>query len=402
MSLQGKDILLIISGGIAAYKSLELIRLIKKSGGRVRCVLTKSGAEFVTPLAVAALSGEPVYSDLFSLKDETEMGHIRLSRVADLVVIAPATAHLLARAAYGLADDLATTILLASDKPVLACPAMNPMMWKHPAARDNVALLKKRGMMFVDPVPGEMACGEHGEGRLAEPEEIFDRILAFFDAGGRALAGKKALVTAGPTYEPLDPVRFIGNRSSGKQGIAIAAALADAGAETVLVTGPVHEPLPENIRIVRVTTAAEMLAACKEELPCDIAVCAAAVADWTPENFTAEKIKKSDGKKPPAIALKENPDILKTLAGLGNQRPPLLVGFAAETGEVVKRAKAKLAKKGCDWIVANDVSEGMDTFGGDENAVHLLKSDGAAESWPRMHKNEVAEKLVGEIIVTLM
>ncbi|MBL1147544.1 MAG: bifunctional phosphopantothenoylcysteine decarboxylase/phosphopantothenate--cysteine ligase CoaBC [Pseudomonadota bacterium] len=412
MTLAGKNILLIISGGIAAYKALELIRLIKKQQGDVRCILTKGGAEFVTPLSVAALSENQVYADLFSLKDESEMGHIRLSREADLIVVAPATAHMLAKMAQGFADDLAATVLLASDKPVMVAPAMNPQMWAHPATQDNIALLKKRGVLFVDPAAGEMACGETGEGRLAEPEDILKEISAQLAAQKGALSGKKALVTSGPTYEPLDPVRFLGNHSSGKQGIAIATALAKAGAETTLVTGPTHESIPAGINIVRVTTAAEMLAACEAALPCDITVCAAAVADWTPVNTAEQKMKKRDGAGPPAIELKENPDILKTLAGLGNKRPPLLIGFAAETGDVVSRATAKLAKKGCDWIVANDVSAGTETFGGDSNTVHLLKAGQEknkkpqldtplVEQWPRMGKSAVAAKLVDHIIAAL-
>lgn len=406
-TLAGKNILLVISGGIAAYKALELIRLIKKQQGNVRCILTHGGAEFVTPLSVAALSENQVYSDLFSLKDETEMGHIRLSREADLIVVAPATAHMLAKMAHGFADDLAAAVLLASDKPVMVAPAMNPQMWAHQAVRDNIALLKKRGVIFIDPAAGETACGEIGEGRLAEPADILKEISAYLAAQKGALSGKKALVTSGPTYEPLDPVRFLGNHSSGKQGIAIAAALAKAGAETTLVTGPTHEDIPSGIKILRVMTAAEMLAACEEALPCDIAVCAAAVADWTPVKPETQKMKKRDGAGPPAIALKENPDILKTLAGLGNKRPALLVGFAAETGDVVTRATDKLAKKGCDWIVANDVSAGTDTFGGDSNRVHLLKTGQgkngkpSVEEWPRMEKSGVAAKLVEHIIAAM-
>jgi len=405
--LAGKNIVLIISGGIAAYKALELIRLIKKQQGDVRCILTRGGAEFVTPLSVAALSENPVYEDLFSLKDESEMGHIRLSREADLIIVVPATAHMLAKMAHGFADDLASAVLLAADKQVMVCPAMNPQMWAHDATQDNIALLKKRGVLFIDPAAGEMACGEVGEGRLAEPEDILQNISKHLATQKGVLAGKKALVTSGPTYEPLDPVRFLGNHSSGKQGIAIATALAKAGAETTLVTGPTHEAIPAGINIVRVTTAVEMLAACEEALPCDITVCAAAVADWTPVKAADQKMKKRDGAGPPAIALKENPDILKTLAGLGNKRPALLIGFAAETGDVVARATEKLARKSCDWIVANDVSAGTETFGGDSNTVHLLKAGQGknktplVEKWPRMEKSDVAAKLVDHIIAAL-
>jgi phosphopantothenoylcysteine decarboxylase/phosphopantothenate--cysteine ligase len=392
--LADRTILLIISGGIAAYKSLELIRLLRKSGAAVRCVLTAGGAKFVTPLSVAALSEHEVYSDLWSLKDETEMGHIRLSREADLIVIAPASANLLAKMAQGLADDLASTALLAADKPVLAAPAMNQQMWGHPATQANVKLLRERGVLFCGPASGEMACGETGAGRMAEPEEIFAAVAAQL-AGERPLRGRRALVTSGPTFEPLDPVRFLGNRSSGKQGHAIARALRDAGAEVTLVTGPVALPDPAGVKTLHVETAQEMLDACRAALPADIAVCAAAVADWAPVQAAETKIKKGKDKSPPQIALRENPDILAELARPGNQRPALVVGFAAETGNLAAEASAKRARKGCDWIVGNDVAADK-VFGSDENTVHLVTSSGI-EKWPPMGKAEVARRLAARI-----
>lgn len=404
MTLNGKHILLIITGGIAAYKSLELIRLIKKQSGHVRCILTKGGAEFVTPLSVAALSEEQVYSELFSLKDETEMGHIRLSRETDVVLVAPATANILAQMAHGLATDLASTTLLATNKPVIVAPAMNPMMWDNAATQDNIKTLKSRGITFIEPETGDMACGETGAGRLAEPENILEQLVDFFGNYQAPLSGKKAIVTSGPTYEPLDPVRFIGNHSSGKQGIAIATALAKAGADTTLITGPTHEDIPDIFKTVRITTAREMLAACEETLPCDIAVFAAAVADWRAEDTQNQKIKKQDGKTPPSFKLTENPDILKTISNAGNKRPPLVVGFAAETEDILEKATAKLARKGCDWIVANNVGAGTDTFGGDNNTVHLLKTTTTEkpeiEDWPTLSKAAVADKLVENIIET--
>ncbi len=391
--LNGKRILLIIAGGIAAYKTLELIRRLRERGVRVRCVLTPAGAQFVTPLSVAALSEDKVYSDLFSLTDESEMGHIRLSREADLVVVAPATADLMARMAAGMANDLAATALLATDKPVLMAPAMNTMMWLHPATQANLKTLEARGVRRIGPGQGDLACGETGPGRMSEPHEILAAIEAFF-AGG-PLAGRRALVTSGPTYEPIDPVRFIGNRSSGKQGHAVAAALAALGAETTLVTGPTREPDPTGVSVRHIESAAEMLAACEAVLPVDVAVMAAAVADWRPVERKAQKMKK-DGSGPPAISLTENPDILATLGAAGNRRPRLLIGFAAETENVIEHAIAKRRRKGCDWILANDVSASVGTFGGAENAVHLIDAEGT-ESWPRLDKAEVARRLAQRI-----
>jgi phosphopantothenoylcysteine decarboxylase/phosphopantothenate--cysteine ligase len=396
--LDGKRILLIISGGIAAYKSLELIRRLRERGCRVRCILTEGGARFVTPLSVSALCEEKVFTDLWSLTDEAEMGHIRLSREADLVVVAPASADILAKMAAGLADDLATTALLATDKPVLVAPAMNVMMWTHPATRANVATLEARGVRRVGPDSGDMACGEVGAGRMSEPMAILAAIADFFagQAPPRPLAGLHALVTSGPTHEPIDPVRYLANRSSGKQGHAIAAALARLGARVTLVSGPTHEPDPPGAAVLRVETAREMLAACQAVLPADVAVCAAAVADWRAE-AAGQKLKK-EGSGPPRLVLAENPDILATLSRPGPVRPRLVVGFAAETERVLEHAAAKLRRKGCDWILANDVAPGTGTFGGDTNAVHLLTRDAdGPESWPRAGKDEVAARLADRI-----
>ncbi len=389
-----KRLLLIVGGGIAAYKSLELVRLARKAGLAVRPVLTAAGAQFVTPLSLSALAEDKVYSDLFSLTDEAEMGHIELSRQADLLVVAPATADLMARAANGLASDLASTVLLATDKPVLMAPAMNVRMWEHPATRRNLATLKADGVMFVGPDEGPMACGEYGEGRMAEPAAILAAIEAALGLGAsRPLAGRRALVTAGPTAEAIDPVRVITNRSSGKQGFAIAGALAALGAEVTLVAGPVAQPTPPGVRRVDVESAREMLAACEAALPADLAVCVAAVADWRPERLGSRKIKKGDG-GPPPIALVENPDILASLAK-GARRPRLVVGFAAETNDVEAHARAKLDKKGCDWIVANDVSL-PGVMGGDENAVAIISRAGV-ERWAQLPKGEVARKLAERI-----
>jgi len=394
--LSGKRILLIIAGGIAAYKSLELIRRLKERGAGVRCIMTAAAAEFVTPLSVSSLSGDKVYTALFSLTDEAEMGHIQLSRDADLLVVAPATADLMARMAGGLASDLATTALLATDKPVLIAPAMNVRMWHHAATRRNLATLRRDGVTVVGPNDGDMACGEYGPGRMAEPHEILAAIERHFAAvGGRPLAGKRALVTSGPTHEPIDPVRYIANRSSGKQGHAIAAALADQGAETVLVSGPSHEPHPPGVKVVPVESAADMLAACKAALPADIAVCAAAVADWRVAETAGQKIKKKAGKLP-VLTLAENPDILATLSGLKRQRPKLVVGFAAETENLIANARDKLKRKGCDWILANDVSPAAGTFGGERNTVHVIDAEGV-EDWPDASKTEVAQRLAGRI-----
>jgi phosphopantothenoylcysteine decarboxylase / phosphopantothenate---cysteine ligase len=395
--LRDKRILLIISGGIAAYKSLDLIRRLRERGASVRCILTKGGAQFVTPLSVATLSRDKVFGDLWSLTDESEIGHIRLARDCDLVLVAPATADLMARMAAGLADDLATTVLLATDKPIMLAPAMNFMMWDHPATRANLDTLAARGLRTVGPEPGELAEGESGMGRMSEPLAIVAAVEGFF-AGERPLEGRRALVTSGPTYEPIDPVRFIGNRSSGKQGHAIAAALAALGADTFLVTGPTGLADPANVRVMRVETAEQMLGACRDHLPVDVAVCAAAVADWKIAEPRNSKIKKNGG-APPALKLAENPDILATLSK-SKTRPGLVVGFAAETDDVIANAVAKRKKKGCDWIVANDVSSGTSTFGGDSNTVHVVDERGA-ETWPELPKGEVARRLARRIAAHL-
>jgi phosphopantothenoylcysteine decarboxylase / phosphopantothenate---cysteine ligase len=396
--LQGKRILLIIAGGIAAYKSLELIRRLRDRGVAVRCVMTRAAAEFVTPLSVASLSEDKVYSDLFSLTDESEMGHIRLSREADLLVVAPATADLMARMVAGMADDLAAATLLASDKPVLVAPAMNLMMWAHPATQANLATLAARGVRRVGPNSGYLADGEVGPGRMAEPLEIITAIEQCLSADQR-LAGRRALVTSGPTREAIDPVRYLSNHSSGKQGHAIAAALAALGAETILVSGPTQEPTPAGVKLVAVESAADMLAATEANLPVDVAVMAAAVSDWRVESAAPQKLKK-DGSGPPVLRLTENPDILATVAHRGNDRPALVIGFAAETENLVANATAKRLKKGCDWILANDVSLGTDTFGGDRNTIHLVDANGV-EDWQVMTKREVAARLADRIAITL-
>ncbi len=392
MALQGRRILLIIAGGIAAYKSLDLIRRLRERGASVRVVMTQGAQRFITPLSAASLSGDTVYTDLFSLTEESEMGHLRLAGEADLVVVAPATADLLAKMAAGLADDLAATALLATDKPILIAPAMNTRMWRNAATQANLALLESRGMRRVGPNAGPLAEGESGPGRMAEPLEIVAAIEQML--GGGVLAGRRALVTSGPTFEPIDPVRFIANRSSGKQGHAIAAALAGLGAETVLVSGPTAEPDPPGVRVVHVESAREMLAACEKALPADVAVCAAAVADWRAE-AAPQKLKKKNG-PPPALKLVENPDILASLSKPGNRRPRLVVGFAAETEKLIEHAREKRAKKGCDWIVANDVSAAAGTFGGDANTVHLIDA-GGVEDWPPLSKREVAARLADRI-----
>jgi phosphopantothenoylcysteine decarboxylase/phosphopantothenate--cysteine ligase len=411
--LSNKRILLIVAGGIAAYKTLELIRRLREQGASVRCILTRGGAQFVTPLSLAAISGTKVYDDLFSLTDEAEMGHIELSRDADLLVVAPATADILAKMAAGMADDLATTALMATDKPVLVAPAMNVRMWEHAATRTNIETLASRDVLRVGPSAGDMACGEFGEGRMAEPAEILGAIEAFFrgeasavtpSAGApgkaRPLEGRKALVTSGPTHEAIDPVRYIANRSSGKQGHAIARALARLGAETTLVSGPTDLADPAGISVVHVESAREMLDACRQALPADVAVCAAAVSDWRTAEEAGQKLKKNGG-GPPTLALTENPDILKTLGEAGNLRPGLLIGFAAETEKVVEHAKAKRKKKGVDWVLANDVSPATGTFGGDANVIHLIDGAGV-EDWPRMSKEEVARRLAERIAETIM
>jgi phosphopantothenoylcysteine decarboxylase/phosphopantothenate--cysteine ligase len=391
--LHGRRVLLIISGGIAAYKSLDLIRRLRERGAGVRCILTRGGAQFVTPLAVATLSRHKVFQDLFSLTDESEIGHIRLARECDLVVVAPATADLLAKMAHGLADDLASTVLLATDTPVLVAPAMNFVMWANAATQANLKTLRSRHVRVVGPESGELAEGETGMGRMSEPLAIVAAIEEIFAASG-PLTGRRALVTSGPTYEAVDPVRFIGNRSSGKQGHAIAAALAALGADTTLVTGPTHLADPPGVHVTHIESAEEMLAACQAALPVDVAVCAAAVADWRAKERRNQKIKKNG--KLPALELVENPDILATLSAKAAARPPLVIGFAAETENVVANAVAKRKRKGCDWIVANDVSAGTGTFGGDANRVHLIDGAGS-ETWPRLAKDEVARRLAQRI-----
>ena len=390
-----KRVLLIVGGGVAAYKALELVRLLRKADIAVRPILTRAGAQFVTPLSLSALAEDRVYDDLFSLTDEAEMGHIQLSRSADLVVVAPATADLMAKAAHGLADDLASTTLLATDKPVLMAPAMNVRMWEHPATRRNRATLAADGVSFVGPDEGAMACGEFGAGRLAEPEAIFQAIVDSLQGGlGAPLKGKRMLVTAGPTAEPLDPVRVLTNRSSGKQGYAIAAALARLGADVTLISGPTGLAAPTGVHRVNVETAVEMLAASKAALPVDAAVCVAAVADWRADEVFGVKLKKGkDG--PPTIRLVENPDILATLAASGPQRPKVVVGFAAETNDIEAHARAKLARKGCDWIVANDVSDDG-VMGGDQNAVMIVDAKGT-DVWARASKAEVAARIAHRI-----
>jgi phosphopantothenoylcysteine decarboxylase / phosphopantothenate---cysteine ligase len=410
-----KRILLIVGGGIAAYKSAELIRLIRKAGNAVRCVITKGGSQFVTPLTLAALSEDKVYTDLFDLKDEAEMGHIQLSRQADLVVVCPATADLLAKMHAGIADDLATTLLLATDKPVLAVPAMNVRMWEHAATRRNVSALRADGVHVMDPDAGEMACGEFGPGRLPEPMRILGEIEHFLstpvissqnqslstqpdfsEPSHRPLYGKRVLITAGPTHEAIDPVRYIANRSSGRQGFAIAQAAAELGAEVILIAGPVHLVTPPGVIRIDVESAREMLAEVEKALPADIAIMVAAVADWRAEKVPEQKIKKAGTGVPP-LSLTENPDILATLAK-HKQRPALLIGFAAETEKILEHAQAKLAKKGCDWIVANDVSgpKGQSVMGGANNAFHIVTKDGL-ESWPDSPKEAIARKLMEKV-----
>jgi len=392
----GKRVLLIVSGGIAAIKIPETIRRIRELGGAVRCVLTRGGEQFVTPLSLSALSEDKVYTDLFSLTDEHEMGHINLSRDADVIMIAPASADLIAKMAAGLASDLATTVLLATDKPVICAPAMNVRMWEHAATQANVATLKARGIIFVGPTEGDMACGEFGMGRMAEPTDLVAALQTFFAAAPGPLAGRHAVVTSGPTHEPIDPVRYIANRSSGKQGHAIAAALAALGCRTTLVSGPTQLADPAGCDVVRIESARDMLAAVEAALPADIAVCAAAVADWRSADAADKKIKKQPGSDAPALNMVENPDILATLSGAGNKRPALVVGFAAETHDVLDNAHAKRERKGCDWIVANDVSPETGTFAGDDNTVHLISAAGT-EDWPRMSKTGVAEQLAQRI-----
>jgi phosphopantothenoylcysteine decarboxylase/phosphopantothenate--cysteine ligase len=401
MSNDTKRILLIIGGGIAAYKSLELIRLCKKAGIAVTPVLTRAGAEFVTPLSVSGLAGEKVYTDLFDLTDEAEMGHIQLSRVADLVVVAPATADLMAKMASGLASDLASTALMATDKPVLIAPAMNVRMWQHPATQRNIATLKADGVLFVGPEEGDMACGEFGPGRMSEPADIFAAIQNFYGEEPAVqpgipsgpLTGKKVVITAGPTHEPIDPVRYIANRSSGKQGYALAEAAIALGAEVALVSGPVHLPVPPGVELINVETARQMLDAVEGELPCDIAIFCAAVADWRTASDARQKMKKDGSGKVPSLELAENPGHPE------NHRPPeekpasLVIGFAAETENVIGNAQKKLKTKAADLIVANDVSHEGGVMGGSDNTVHLVGKDGV-ENWDKMSKQDVARKLM--------
>lgn len=395
--LQGKRILLIIGGGIAAFKSLDLIRRLRERGASVTPVLTKAGTEFVTPLSVSALAGEKVYTDLFDLTDEAEMGHIQLSRVADLVVVAPATADLMAKMVGGHANDLASTLLMATDTPVLIAPAMNVRMWDHPATQRNLAQLLADGIMVIGPNEGDMACGEFGPGRMSEPMEIVEAVQNALSDG--PLKGKRIVVTSGPTHEPIDPVRYIANRSSGAQGTAIASALRALGADVVFVTGPADVPPPQGVEVIKVETAREMRQAVLDALPADAGVFAAAVADWRVATEAKSKIKKTkDGL--PTLEFAENPDILAEVSQMTKGRPPLVVGFAAETDDVMANATAKRARKGCDWIVANDVSPATGIMGGSENAVTLISEDGS-EAWPRMGKDAVARQLADRIAAHL-
>jgi phosphopantothenoylcysteine decarboxylase/phosphopantothenate--cysteine ligase len=397
MALSGKRILLIISGGIAAYKSLDLIRRLRERGASVRPLMTKGAQEFITPLAVGALAADHVFTDLFSRQDEQDVGHIRLARDCDLILIAPATADLLAKMASGLADDLASTVLLATDRPVLAAPAMNPRMWTHPATRRNIETLKGDGIQFIGPMAGEMAeSREAGTGRMAEPLDIVAAAEALFDDAPKPLAGRRAIVTSGPTHEPIDPVRYIANRSSGRQGHAIAAALAELGADVTLVSGPVNIPDPAGVEVIHVERAEEMRDAVLSALPVDVAVMVAAVADWRVASAADQKIKKHPGESIPTLALTENPDILKTV-GHHTMRPKLVIGFAAETQDVVSNARAKLERKGADLIVANDVSPSTGIMGGTRNSVKLISREGV-EQWPDLEKEEVAERLAALIV----
>ena len=408
-ALSGKRVLLVIAGGIAAYKCLDLIRRLRESGAQVRCILTRAGAEFVTPLSVETLAGGTAYTDTLALTAESDIAHIRLGQEADIVVVAPATADIMAKMAHGIADDLATSTLLAADKPVLAAPAMNTRMWFHPATARNRARLEADGVRFVGPNDGPLAEGESGPGRMAEVPEIVAAVADILNASRpRPLAGLRVLVTSGPTYEPIDPVRFLGNRSSGKQGHAIAAACAEAGARVLLVSGPTQQPAPAGVETVRIETAEEMLTACEQGLPADIAICAAAVSDWRAAAPQEQKIKKprrgaGRGDGAPTLELAENPDILAHLSAAGPKRPRLVIGFAAETEDLEANAAAKLEAKGCDWILANQVAGGGDVFGSDDNLIHLLtrtEGDGvpAVERWPRMSKAEVAARLVARIV----
>ncbi|MEC7552736.1 MAG: bifunctional phosphopantothenoylcysteine decarboxylase/phosphopantothenate--cysteine ligase CoaBC [Pseudomonadota bacterium] len=392
--LLNKRILLIVGGGIAAYKTPELVRQLVKEGADVQCLLSKSASEFVTALTLASVSGNKVYQNLFDLTDETEMGHIQLSRNADLVLVAPATADLMAKMAQGFANDLASTALLATDKPVMIAPAMNVRMWLHDATQRNLETLKNDGITIINPNEGDMACGETGPGRMAEPLEIMEAVAEALMPKG-PLKGLKALITAGPTHEPIDPVRYIANRSSGKQGYAIAEAIAGLGAETLLVSGPVNLPDPEGVRVIRVETALEMAAACEEALPSQIAIMTAAVADWRTAESAQEKIKKNTDNTPPSLELTENPDILAELVA-HTLRPDLIVGFAAETEQVMDHARAKFTRKGCDWLMANNVSPDTGVMGGDFNTIHFLTQT-SEESWEMLSKQDVALRLANKI-----
>ncbi|MCR9177176.1 MAG: bifunctional phosphopantothenoylcysteine decarboxylase/phosphopantothenate--cysteine ligase CoaBC [Alphaproteobacteria bacterium] len=397
--LKDRHILLIVGGGIAAYKSLDLVRRLRERGATVRGVLTAGGAQFVTPLALSALTEAKVHQELFDLTDEAEMGHIQLSRSADLIVVAPATADLMAKMTAGMCGDLASTLLLATDTPVLIAPAMNVRMWEHPATQANLSTLVTRGIRVIGPNEGNMACGEFGPGRMSEPLEIVAAIDQVLGTPSGPLAGKRAIVTSGPTHEPIDPVRYIANRSSGKQGHAIAAALAEAGAAVTLVSGPTQEPNPAGVTVVPIQTAREMLAACQSALPADIVVCAAAVADWRVASEGTQKLKK-DGGGPPSLVMAENPDILATLAQPGAARPDLVIGFAAETENVLEHAAAKRIRKSCDWVLANDVSATTGTFGGDKNTVHVVTAEGVT-AWPAMSKRDLGKRLARQIAEVL-
>lgn len=388
-------ILLIISGGISAYKCLELIRVIKNDGNEVKTILTEGGANFVTPLSIAAISNEKVYQDIFSLNDESEMDHIQLSRESDVIVVAPASANIIARSANGICSDLATTVLLASNKPIIFAPAMNSHMWNNPATQRNIVLLKKDNINLIGPEPGDLACGEEGLGRMSEPDDIYEYILSILK-NKKKKQTKSALVTAGPTYEPIDPVRFIGNRSSGKQGIAIANRLDNLGLNVTLVTGPTHQQISKNINTIRVNTAKEMYNACKDSLPVDVAVCAAAVSDWTVKSPNESKIKKNINHNP-KINFSLAPDILDSISNAGNKRPKLVVGFAAETNNLISNAKKKLEDKNCDWIVANNVLDNPKIFGGDDNEVKFI-SKSCVEEWQKTSKDQIAVLLSKRIL----
>ncbi|MGL1920766.1 MAG: bifunctional phosphopantothenoylcysteine decarboxylase/phosphopantothenate--cysteine ligase CoaBC [Hyphomicrobiales bacterium] len=400
MSLNNKRILLIISGGIAAYKALELIRLIRKSGGSVTAVMTKSAHQFITPLSVSALTENKVYDELFNLTDEAEMGHISLSRENDIILVMPATANILAKMAHGIADDLPTTLLLATDSPVMVAPSMNVRMWEHEATKSNMQILQNQGVKFVGPAEGDMACGEFGFGRLAEPIDILQALEIHFGAD-KKLGGKHVVITAGPTYEPIDPVRFIGNLSSGKQGYALAVAARDAGADVTLITGPSNEEIPEGITAIKINTADEMLKATQSALPADIAIFAAAVADWKIATYSDKKIKKQKGDDDKTLTFTENPDILKTIANLTEDRPQWVIGFAAETNDIMQNAQAKIKRKGCDYIVVNNVSPKTGVMGGDYNKVSIINQAGQQiEQLERASKTEIANqiiKFIGEL-----